>query len=251
VQPRRPYQPFGPIAYYESGRDSITHQLQLGAVRRLAGGLALQFEYQLTKALGEQLFGNPPMDNRNTRLDRGNLDFVRRHLATMNYIYELPFGRGKHFANSFSGVADKLVSGWHLAGLSSFGSGQPFSVVYTSRTTGWPNGRADLVGNPQADNPTIDRWFNVDAFAVPAPFTYGNSARNLLFGPGFFTWDAALYKQTRLGATNLEVRVEVFNVLNHPNFGLPASDITVPATAGRISSASDPRNVQFGVRLTF
>jgi hypothetical protein len=252
VQPRRPFQPFGPITYFESGRDSITHQMQLGATRRLAAGLAFQFEYQWTKALGEQVFGNPPMDPRNTRLDRGNLDFIRRHFATLNYIYELPFGQGKRFANSLSGAADKLVSGWHLAGLSAFGSGQPFSVTYTSRTTGWPSGRADLVGNPKVDNPSITRWFNPDAFAVPAPFTFGNSARNMLFGPGFFTWDAALYKHTRLTArTNLELRVEFFNILNHPNFGLPAADITVPATVGRISSASDPRNVQFGARLTF
>jgi outer membrane receptor protein involved in Fe transport len=252
VQPRRPFQPFGPITYFESGRDSKTHQMQLGAIRRLAAGLAFQFEYQWTKAIGEQVFGLPPMDNRNTRLDRGNLDFVRRHFATLNYIYELPFGRGRRFASGLSGATDKIVSGWHLAGLSSFGSGQPFSVVYTSRTTGWPSGRADLVGDPRSGTRTIGQWFNPAAFAVPAPFTYGNSARNLLFGPGFFTWDAALYKHTRLtDRTNLEVRVEFFNILNHPNFGLPASDITVPATVGRISSASDPRNVQFGVRLAF
>jgi outer membrane receptor protein involved in Fe transport len=253
VQPRRPFQPFGPITYFESGRDSITHQLQLGAIRRFASGLAFQFEYQWTKALGEQVFGLPPMDNRNPRLDRGNLDFIRRHWAALNYIYELPFGRGKRFGNSLSGVADKIVGGWQLAGLASFGTGQPYSVTYTSRTLGWPNGRADIVGDPHPADRSIDRWFDPAAFAVPAPFTYGNSARNMLFGPAFFNWDAALFKRTPItDRFTLEFRAEFFNILNHPSFGLPAADITTPATVGRITStANEPRNIQFGLRLSF
>jgi hypothetical protein len=95
VQPRRPYQPWGAITYLESGRSSITHQLQLGAVRRFASGLAFQFEYQYTHALGEHTFGNAPMDNRNTRLDRGHLDFIRRHWATANYIFRKRPSLGK------------------------------------------------------------------------------------------------------------------------------------------------------------
>jgi hypothetical protein len=252
VQPRRPYQPFGNINYYESGRDSITHQLQLGAIRRFSSGLAFQFEYQLTKALGEQVFGNPPMDNRNTRLDRGNLDFIRRHYATLNYIYDLPFGRGRRWLGSLSGVADKLISGWQIAGISSMGTGQPFSVTFTSQMLGWPSSRADIVGDPEVSDPSITQWFNPAAFAAPAPFTYGNSARNLLFGPGFFSWDAAVFKNTALTETvNLEFRTEFFNVLNHPNFGNPASNISVPATVGRISSAGAARDIQFGARLSF
>jgi len=95
VQPRRPYQPFGPITYYESGRDAITHQLQLGALRRFSSGFAFQFEYQFTKALGEQIHVLPPMDNRNTRLDRGNLDTIRQHFAAINYIYRFAVRAGK------------------------------------------------------------------------------------------------------------------------------------------------------------
>lgn len=252
VQPRRPYQPFGPITYYESGRDSTMHQLQLSALRRYSAGFAFQVEYQLTKGLGEQIHVLAPMDNRNTRLDRGNLDGIRRHFAAVNYIYDLPFGPGKRYLSSRSGLAGKLLGGWQIAGISSFGTGEPFSVTFTSRTLGWPSNRANVVGDPKVSKPTIQRWFNPDAFAVPAPFTYGNSARNLLFGPGFFNWDAAVFKTTALTEKlRLEFRAEFFNILNHANFGLPASDITVPATVGRITSASDPRDIQFGLRLAF
>ena len=125
-------------------------------------------------------------------------------------------------------------------------------MTFTSTVLGWPSNRADIVGDPNMSNPSTDRWFNPAAFAVPAPFTYGNSARNMLFGPGIFNWDAALFKNTRLTEKlRLEFRAEFFNILNHPNFGIPASNISVPATVGRISSASDPRDIQFGMRLVF
>jgi hypothetical protein len=110
-----------------------------------------------------------------------------------------------------------------------------------------------VVGNPELENRSIQRWFNPAAFAVPAQFTYGNSARNLLFGPGYFNWDTALYKHTRITERfDLEFRAEFFNVLNHPSFNPPASDISVASQVGRITSTSNtPRDIQFGLRLGF
>lgn len=253
VQPRRPYQPFGAITYYEPGRNQITNQLQLGLVRRFTSGLAFEVEYQLTKGLSEQLFGQAPMDNRNARLDRGNLDFVRRHYATINYIYELPFGQGKRWLSSLSGAADKIVGGWQVAGVTTLATGTPYSVTHTSRTLGWPSGRADIVGDPDPGDRTIERWFNPGAFAVPAPFTYGNSARNMLFGPGLSTWDVGVFKSTRITERiDTQFRAEFFNIANHANFGNPGTDITVPSAVGRITSTStDPRTIQFGLRLLF
>jgi hypothetical protein len=252
VQPRRPYQPFGSIAYYESGRDSILHQLQLSAIRRFAQGLSFQVEYQFSRALGEQVYGLPPMDNRNTRLDRGNLDFVRRHVTRTNYVYDLPLGKGKRWLGSVTGAADKLLSGWQLTGIMAFGTGEPFSVTFTSQVLGWPSSRADIVGDPDISNRSTARWFNPDAFAVPAQFAYGNSPRNLLFGPGYFDWDVGIFKNTTIRENVvLEFRGEFFNFLNHANFGIPSANISVPSTVGRISGATDARTIQFGMRLRF
>jgi hypothetical protein len=253
VQPRRPFQPFGAIAYRESGRNSIAHQMQLGAIRRLSGGLSFQFEYQYTNALGEQPFGiEAPMDSFRAYLDRGHADFVRHHVATANYTWDLPFGRGR--AIPLSGVTDRILGGWRLSGIIGVGSGEPFSVLFTSTTTGWPSNRANVVSSdPYPDERTLTQWFNPAAFAVPAQFTYGNSARNLLFGPGYFTWDTGLVKNTAITErVNLEFRAEFFNVLNHPTFGNPANNISVPATVGRISATTTrPRDIQFGLRLAF
>ena len=252
VQPRRPYQPFGTIAYRESGRNSITNQLQLGARRRFSAGLSFQIEYQYTNALSEQPFGiTAPMDSFRAYLDRGHADFIAHHVTTANYTWDLPFGRGRQW--QLSGAADRIFGGWQLAGIFGFGSGQPYSVTFDSTVTGWPSNRADIVGNPDPANRSIGRWFNPAAFAIPAQFTYGNSARNLLFGPGYFNWDTAVYKNTAITERlNLQFSAEFFNVLNHPSFNPPSSNISVASQVGRITSTSNtPRDIQFGLRLSF
>ncbi len=252
VQANRPYQPFGNINYQETGRNSILHGLQIGVMRRYANGVSFQMEYQYNRALGENTYAAPPMDFRNAALDRGNLDYVRRHVLTTNYVYDLPFGKGRPLLNHTGRIANTFISGWQLTGILSMGTGQPFSTSFTSTVTGWPSSRPDIVGDPKLDSPSIARWFNPAAFAVPAPFTFGNSARNLLFGPGFFSWDGGLFKNTAVTErANLEFRAEFFNLLNHANFGLPASNISVPSTVGRVNSAGDPRTIQFGMRLQF
>ena len=253
IQSRRPFQPFGPIAYRESGRNSITNQIQLGARRRFAAGLSFQLEYQYTNALSEQPFGiTAPMDSFRAFLDRGPADFIPHHVTTVNYTWDLPFGRGR--AMELSGVADKIFGGWQLAGIMGFGSGQPFSVAFNSTVTGWPSSRADVVSsNLYPEDRSIAQWFNPAAFAVPAQFAYGNSQRNMLFGPGYFNWDTAVFKNTSITERLvLQFRAEFFNVLNHPSFGLPASNISNPNQVGRITStANTPRDIQFGLRLSF
>lgn len=252
IQARRPFQYMGPVTLYKSERTTSTNQLQLGATRRFSSGLAFGVEYMWTRALGPHVYGDLPMDYRNMRLDRGNLDFTKRHHASINYIYALPFGKGKRYFSSLPGSLEKMFGGWQVAGISYLMTGDPFSVTFTSTTLGWPSSRADIVGDPAVSNRSLTQWFNPAAFAVPQPFKYGNSARNMLFGPGAVYWDASLFKNTAITErAALQFRAEFFNVLNHPNFGTPASNISVPATVGRISSATDPRNIQFGLRLQF
>ena len=85
------------------------------------------------------------MDNRNTRLDRGNLDGIRRHFTALNYVYDLPFGRGKRFGSSLSGFAGKLLEGWQIAGISSFGTANPFPSH--SRAQRWDGPAAERISS--------------------------------------------------------------------------------------------------------
>jgi hypothetical protein len=217
---------------------------------QIFAGLLFQAEYQFVRSIGDELYAGP-QDIRNFRADRADLSGLSRHVFRLNYLYDLPFGKGRSLLN-YGGPINYLIGGWQIAGIVSALSGTPFSVTFNSTILGSPSGRADLVGDPQQAEKTIARWFNPTAFAIPAPFTFGDSGRNILIGPGSLTFDFSVYKQFALGEkANLQFRSDFFNILNRANFGNPASNISVPATVGVISSAASARVIQFGLRLTF
>jgi hypothetical protein len=252
VQPRRPYQPFGNINVFENSQTSNTQQLQLSAQRRFSSGLSFGVEYAWTKALSGSLFDQSlPTVPDNRRLDRGNDPQIRQHYMVANYVWELPVGRGKRYLSSLSRLPNAILGGWETSGIVTLGSGLPFSVVFDSTVQGWPSSRADIVGDPHVANPSLSQWFNPAAFVLPAPFRYGNSAPNSLFGPGLNSWDVAALKNFRLGESlNLQFRSEFFNVLNHPSFGNPNSNISNTTRVGTITSTSNqPRVIQFALRL--
>lgn len=253
AQPLRPYQPWGPITYWESGRNSMLHQLQLGFVRRYTSGFTLQFEYQFSRALAEP---TTPLDYRNFRYDRGNQDGIRRHYAVSNYIYDLPFGRGQRWLSGLNGAAAMIVGGWQLAGIATLGTGTPYSVAFTPTLQGWRASRADYAGSADdvvPEDRSINRWFNPAAFRAPAPFQFGNTARNAFFGPNIAVWDAAIFKHTPITERlNSSLRIEFFNLPNRANFAAPQTNISIPATVGQITGTSTAaRTIQFGLRLDF
>jgi hypothetical protein len=252
VQARRPYQPWGNIYYYESSRNMDLNQLQLGITRRYASGLQLGAEYQFTRAFGPPYDGANPTTWTNRSLDRGPITQYAKNYLVANYIYELPFGRGKHFFPNVSVPVDKVIGGWQLAGITTFASGSYLSVTFNSTLTGWNSGRANIVGDPTSGPHNQYQWFNVGAFAVPTPYTYGNSAPGSIVGPGSISWDSALFKNVSFAERwKLELRMEAFNVLNHANLGNPGTNISVPTSVGIITGRSGSRVVQFGARLSF
>jgi hypothetical protein len=252
IQPRRPYQPWGNIYYYESDRNSLLNQLQFGATRRYSSGLQFGAEYQFTRSLGLPYDGALPTTYTNRRLDYGNSTQYARHYLVANYIYDLPFGKGRRFLASTPGVVEKLVGGWQVAGIATLSTGSFLSVTFNSTLTGFPSGRANIVGDPLAAARNQFQWFNPAAYAVPAPYTYGNSAPASIQGPGSISWDTALFKNTAITERlKLEVRCEAFDVLNHANLGNPGTNISVPASVGIITGRSGSRVVQFGARLSF
>ena len=186
--------------------------------------------------------------------NRGPADYDVRHTLSSTWIYELPFASGTPYG------------GWQVNGIFYLRSGLPFTVVQTQNvlSTGTQN-RPNQICDPKLDNPTIDRWFNTACFAPPSDTTgtYGNTGRNTLRGPGQFNIDASIVKNTRLGRIDSEIRVEAFNVLNHPQFGLPdtAGRTIGNAQAGVISSmlassscafcGTTERQVQLAVKLKF
>jgi hypothetical protein len=103
------------------------------------------------------------------------------------------------------------------------------------------------------DTKTRTKWFNTGAFRAPANFTYGNSAYNLLWGPHFQNWDMSLAKDTTIvESMKLQLRMDAFNVFNHPQFGLPGATVTNLANYGVITSTvGSARTVSFGAKILF
>jgi hypothetical protein len=255
VQDHRPYQPFGPITLWSNAATANTQQLQVSALRRFSAGLSFQANFSWTKMLdlGSYPAGSIPTDNQNIRLDRGNDSTIRQKYFVGNYVYEFPFGKGHRYLANASRALDAFVGGWQTSGILFLGSGLPYSVNFDSSVEGWPSSRADIVGNPSVSNPTLSQWFNPAAFAVPKPYTFGNSAPYSLWGPGYAQWDMALFKQFAITERfKLTFRGDAINALNHPNFGNPNNDISNPSQVGTITGTSGPsRAIQFSLRLAF
>lgn len=259
VDARRPIQGFSGIfnwaPLFKSSYNAFTTQVE----RRFAGGFSLLASY----TYGHSIDDGPasaenndpaPQDARNLRSNRGSSSFDIRHRFVTSYTWELPFGRGRRWANS-SRLASAAAGGWQIAGIATWQTGLPFTPTLSfdpsnTATTAHPNRIGD--GSLPADQRSINRWFDTSAFVAPAQFTYGNSGRNILRGPSQANLDLGVSRGFRLSERfELSFRAEAFNLLNTPQFGLPNS--TVGATnAGFIESVINPeRQLQLALRLAF
>ena len=192
--------------------------------------------------------------------------FDVRHTITLNSIYELPFGPGRHYWST-DGIAGKLIGGWQLSGLSTASTGRPVNITVTRSASDVPDGdrsnqRPDLVPGVSIypTEQSINNWFNPAAFKVPAKGTWGNAGRFLGRGPGYWEMDTALEKRTPIKEqVSVSFRAEAFNLFNHPIFGNPASNISVRSSFGRITGilnngavgTGTPRRFQLMLRLDF
>jgi hypothetical protein len=149
---------------------------------------------------------------------------------------------------------DAILGGWQVSGVFTKVSGEPFTVTTSGGITNAggadrPNRIAD--GTLASSARSIDRWFDLAAFTVQPRYTYGNSGRGILRGPGVTNLDFSLAKYFNVTEKfRLQFRAEAFNASNTPAFGNPNANIT-GAGAGTINSAGEPRRVQFGLKLLF
>jgi hypothetical protein len=258
----RPDPRFDDIDLLESRANSNYHSLQARFQQRLTRGFSALASYTWSKSIDDasNFFtsaGDPnfPQNSFDVAAERGLSNFDVRHRLSLSYSYALPFRKPG------DGLVAHFVNGWETFGIVTLQSGRPFTVALLSEIDNSGTGRSilgfgandrpNVVGNAGLSNSTTDQWFNTAAFAFPAPGTFGNAGRNILEGPGFQNVNMSLLKNTRLTErVNLQFRAEAFNLFNHPNFNLPDNFLGSP-TFGRITSARDPRHIQFGLKLLF
>lgn len=277
TQAQRTYQPWSSIDYTTSGGKQNLQELQLELIMRPSHGFSIQAEYQFVHSL-DDVFVNDTSSTigqqqwRYPQLDYGNSDHIQRQVLVVNYIYELPFGKNRTWLANMPRAGEAIVGGWQVSGITTYGGGQPLSVDFDvpSSTVGWLGGRADrvpsqpLYARRSGSHDVVNgvQWFNPAAFTSPAPWTWGNSGRNLLFGPGYVDWDMSLLKSfamPKLEGHRLEVRADFFNAFNHFNLDVPDTTVGSPqfggspiTTTGKIyDGAGSSRVIQLGARYQF
>jgi hypothetical protein len=175
------------------------------------------------------------------------------HYFGASLVWDLPFGEAR--AKQPRGVLGMLAREWSVATVVTLQSGVPVAVTQANSLgyAGFTTQRPNLVGDPQlpADERTPAHWFNTAAFATANQFSLGTASRNPVRGPSYRDVDLALMRLVRVGGTRaIELRAEVFNLLNTVNFGAPAA-VLGAANFGTITSALDPRVVQLAVKFSF
>ncbi len=262
VSTRRPWQQYGYVQYANSIGNSNYNGLQLKYEKRLSSGTTLLSAYTFSKSLdntsgvrpgaGDVLTPNNPFDD--GKPERGLSTFDTRHRWVTSGLAESPFGKGKRFASN--NVANLLLGSWQLGGIFTVETGTPATPTNGADTPNISTGstpRPNVTGiSPVLSNPTAKRFFNGSAFAINAPYTFGNARRNSIIGPRLVDLDMSLMRRVnfteRVGA---ELRWDVFNVANHPIFSLPDANLSSATYTSISSTRVDSREMQLAVRIVF
>jgi hypothetical protein len=268
---RRLYPQYRNVVYAENGGNSFYNALQIEAERKFAKGLYYQLGYTWAKQLsnGEDAgeLGYQIENAYDRAREWGDDLWLMRHRLVGNFMWEIPFGLGRPWLSGgrgLRGFASHALGGWNLSGMSVIQSGQRMTATFSGRdiaNTDTLSGRADRLrdGNLPRSERSLERWFDVDAFAIPPVNAgrFGTAGNGILEGPGMVNFSFGLAKTFRFRERGrLEFRLDSTNTFNHPNFGNPATNITSVTTRGQITSLqgqdeSGARVVMFGTRIEF
>jgi Carboxypeptidase regulatory-like domain len=278
-QLERPYPQYNGLSLGGYGCcGSSYNSLQATVTRRFHGGGTLLVAYTNAKLLTNTdtltswlegptggVGGVQDWDNLKGERSLSSQDVSQR--LVVSYVLDLPFGHGRRFANSLTGFANGVVSGWGVDGITTFQRGFPLKITYAGSTPleaanlGVSNIRPDVIPgcNRKAGGDHLTEWFNTSCFANPPDFGPGTESRvdPILRGPGINNWDFAIFKRTNVGERmGIEFRTEFFNIFNHPYFSMPATGFGA-AGFGVINStvqggvASPERLIQFALKFVF
>jgi len=263
AQTLRPFPCFNTVSLYRNNVGNTNyHALQTKIEQRFSNNLSFLVAYTRSKLLDEAssvfdatiqagpIANFPVADSFNRKLERdvSNGDIPNVFVASFTYDFD--------FFKDSRGITGKLLKGWAINGIVNVQDGIPLAVTQLTNFNafaGFGTQRPNLLKNPNLprNQQTTAQWFDVSAFTVAPQFTIGNASRNPVRGPGYRNFDLAIIKRTDLTeTTNIEFRTEIFNLTNTPPLGSP-NVVLGSAGFGSITSAGDPRVIQFGLKLNF
>lgn len=241
---------FSSIGTTDDGANADYNALLLSVNHRLSHNFSALLNYTWSHCISDfdaasEMAGPFYQDPNNRRGDRGNCVVDVRQIFNASIVALSP-----KFTNLWT---ERLLGNWELSGIIGKRTGLWFNAVsgLDNSLSGVGADRPNVVGDTSLSDPYLFRWFNTAAFKANAPGTFGNSGRNNLEGPGAFTFDAALMRAFPITEhQHVEVRAEAFNILNHPAFFNPVTNIT-SSNFGTILGAADPRILQFAMKYIF
>jgi hypothetical protein len=270
----RPQPQYGNVLLEGNSGFSSYNGLQVSIKQRMTKGFMFDLEYSLGHGIDDVqdqgLFASDPQNLNNIPAERGNGSGDIRHNVSFNTMYELPFGKGKHFLNNKNGAVERIVGGWNVAALGILRTGVASTVYIGTNTYGngdYTNQRPNRVAgvSQYGTGSGPDNFLNPAAYSLPAPGTFGDLGRNTFYGPSYSQIDFSIIKKIPLTERmNLDFRAEFFNLFNHPNFdepnatwGTDASGNVFPSfgqvfnTLGRTLGVGTSRQIQFALRFNF
>jgi hypothetical protein len=246
---------FGGLTNFGDGGNANYNAMLLSLQHRFTKSYTVNANYTWSHCLSE---GDASLNGggtahipTNRHADYGSCNSDRAQSVNVSLV-----ARSPEFGNS---ILKKIAGNWQESTIFTAFTGSPFTVAQGTDNTRTGGGDLpDVVGVTKLDHPTVQQWFNVGAFAVPALGVYGNEGRNTLRGPGAWNTDISLSRSFPISekGQRLDFRAEAFNVFNHPRFLNPGSGVLPTATMnspafGQITSARDPRIMQFALKYIF
>ena len=263
VNSRAPYPNFGRIQLVDNGGNGNYNSLSGKVTKRYSQGVTLLASYTYAKSIdnssGIRTQGDDTLFPQNSycmSCERGLSSFDTKHRFVATGMWDLPIGKGKKL-NITNRVANVIVGDWQVGSILTLQSGFPITpnIGGSDRSnTGAGFDRPNATGvSPYPSSQTTAQWFNLAAFSVAAPGTFGNAGRNSIVGPGMMTWDFSLHKDFRVTETSrFELRWELFNAANHPVWASPNYNANSPASFGTITGTRvNMRQMQLALKYVF
>jgi Carboxypeptidase regulatory-like domain len=256
TRPNLNYQQIDATRFIGSGN---YNSMQLTGKRQMANGFSFLANYTWSKALdtGTGNGGNGTgLDNwQNAYSPAENYGAAGgdvRHLLNGSIIYQLPFGKGRNYLSN-NVLLDALIGGWQGSSAYTYRSGLPFTPVmgtanlsFAQSGTWYPN----RTGSGKVAHPSVNEWFDPNAFVAPAEHTFGNSKRDILYGPRYANVDFSMSKTFSMNAfddpMSFQLKLDATDIFNHPNYGQPNANIGSGPQVGTISSSYTNRSMQVG-----
>lgn len=237
------------------GGNTHYHSLQVKLNRRFASGLMITTSYTYSKSIDYCSDREcTPFNQYDFEMNRAASDFNRTNVFVQSFLWELPFGKGRRWAQS--GLASWLAGGWQMNGVFTAQNGGPINITYSNSSLNAPfiNNRPNVSGNVEVYGVVKSGtpWFDTSQFSAPPDLVFGNVGRNILVGPGLINLDFSLFRKFSFTEqTVLELRGETFNLTNTPHFNNPGGTFGATNFGVITTAMADSRVVQLGMKLRF